>query len=849
MNFFKKIKPFKKKIIIRFLLASTFIGMLFISLVLGAYLNKTGNTVLLKQLVVKLSVGDFSFFSNHSNADDTEIQNFNIIIKDKNYKKLQYYRNKAVVQEHITDDLQKKIPAIIEYNGQEYKVDIAITGLVDQHVQNPSKYSLSVKVKGGKTIMGMKKFAILIPLARGYLTDWLATKLLEPQGVVGIRTDFINVTINGNNNGIYYLEERFDKRLIENNKKKEGIIFKIENSEINAYGLKKIKNNKTLLSQYVLLNQLWYSFLNCEISVNKLFDINKIASFYVVSDIVNMKHAISLDNIRFYFNPLTNLIEPIGREWEELKNEDKSITCMFIDRPNPNVSYHEKLCEDLILRKVYDNFIFKEEYIKQADVLTKPKYVDSVLNTHKTEMEILLKKLHNQNPFYNVPYEVLHRNQKTLRDKLYDPNVFIKAFYKNNDDNNITLLVENKISLPIEIHYYTYKGKYIYNKERTILKSDFKTDNKYQEIILPKYANDTIPFNIEEVELYYSILGLNDIRKTIVYPKEMDKHDYAELSITQAKANCKDFSFIKTDTINKTISFISDKCIINKDLIIPKGYIVYANAGCTIDLTNNAKIISYSALKFIGTNEKPLIIRSSDKTGQGIVVFSAKNLSEINYVKFYDLSNPDEKNWSLTGAVTFYESKVNINNCVFEKNLKGDDYLNIIRTNFSMQNSKFIKTNADAFDGDFIEGAIKNVQFIDVGNDAIDVSGSTINIENITITNPADKGISAGENSNLTCNNVIVQGGEIAIVSKDNSKLRINKLDIKDCKLAYCAFQKKAEFGPASITITNSIINNVKNIHLIEINSELFIGNKEIREKKENVKDLLYGAEFGKASK
>jgi len=91
MNFFKKIKQlkiFKKKIITRILFVGIFIGSLFISLVLGAYLNKTGNTVLLKRLVVKLSIGDFSFFSNHSSADNTEIQNFEIIIKEKNYNKL-----------------------------------------------------------------------------------------------------------------------------------------------------------------------------------------------------------------------------------------------------------------------------------------------------------------------------------------------------------------------------------------------------------------------------------------------------------------------------------------------------------------------------------------------------------------------------------------------------------------------------------------------------------------------------------------------------------------------------------------------------------------------------------------
>ena len=54
-------------------------------------------------------------------------------------------------------------------------------------------------------------------------------------------------------------------------------------------------------------------------------------------------------------------------------------------------------------------------------------------------------------------------------------------------------------------------------------------------------------------------------------------------------------------------------------------------------------------------------------------------------------------------------------------------------------------TKSDAFDGDFVEGIVKDSNFINLGNDAIDVSGSDIKITNVTINKAGDKGLSAGD--------------------------------------------------------------------------------------------------------
>ena len=93
-------------------------------------------------------------------------------------------------------------------------------------------------------------------------------------------------------------------------------------------------------------------------------------------------------------------------------------------------------------------------------------------------------------------------------------------------------------------------------------------------------------------------------------------------------------------------------------------------------------------------------------------------------------------------------------NTKFYNNRIGDDYINIIRSNFHIENSHFEETNSDSIDIDFSKGSIINSKFLMSKNDAIDFSGSNVNIENIYIFGSGDKGISVGEGSILRAKNI-----------------------------------------------------------------------------------------------
>jgi len=99
------------------------------------------------------------------------------------------------------------------------------------------------------------------------------------------------------------------------------------------------------------------------------------------------------------------------------------------------------------------------------------------------------------------------------------------------------------------------------------------------------------------------------------------------------------------------------------------------------------------------------------------------------------------------------------------------------------------------------------------------------------------------------CQGINISGGEIAVVSKDNSVIEIDGIIINSSRLAYCAFQKKSEYGHGEIVAKNSKIINVQEEYLIEKGSTLTYNGKFIEGKSEKVNEMLYGVEYGKSSK
>ena len=211
-----------------------------------------------------------------------------------------------------------------------------------------------------------------------------------------------------------------------------------------------------------------------------------------------------------------------------------------------------------------------------------------------------------------------------------------------------------------------------------------------------------------------------------------------------------------------------------------------------------------------------------DNSGGGLAVMNAENKSNLRHTIFRGLSTPESEGWKLTGAVTFYESDIQIENCQFIEN-NSEDSLHVLRSTVWLYNTHFKDAYSDAFDGDFINGQIINSTFQNAGNDAIDISGSRLSIKGVQINRTGDKGVSAGENSRVSINKLEVKQAKIAIASKDMSNVLAKNISIEDSKVGFAAYQKKSEFGPAKINVAQLSHNTSSNPFVLETGSTLLV--------------------------
>ncbi len=787
-----------------------------------------------------------------------EPERITIDIKFKDFQKILAKREKVISDGILIASPLDYVDGKIRHKDKTLKVKLRLKGDWRYHLQH-DKWSYRIIIKGDNALFGMKQFSIQHPEERNWLSEWFYHQVLKGEGIISLRYDFINVTINGKDLGIYAFEEHFEKRLIEHNKNCEGPIIKFNenihwadrlaylplgtqsptrlqqahSSDIDAFKTNTIMQNPTLYRQFIIAKDLLESFRRGELPTEKVFDVDKLASFLALTEVMGGTHGLIWHNLRFYYNPISSKLEPIGF--------DANAGGRWTDNT-----------EDLIrhkawwyYRNIMDSRIFYEKYIQALARVTEKSYLDNQFEHLEKDLQRNLYIIQSEFPWYRFPKEVFYKNQEYIK-KMLNPVKVLHAYFRRYSEGKIELNVGNIQVMPVEVLGVSLNGTDIKPAEEIILQEksvgspvEFRTVS----FDLPEGTKWTDNM-VSDLKVKYRLLGMDNAREVSVFSWQHLSENFIENDFIRQSPNVDKFKFLLVDAPNKTIFIKPGKWDIHRDLIIPEGFFVVGGEGVQLCLHNSSKILSYSPLLLTGSEEQPVLINSPDSTGQGIAVFEADNKSVLKHVIFSNLSNPSKGGWELTGAVTFYKSLVEISHCYF-KNVRSEDALNIVNTTFRIENSFFENSHSDAFDSDFSRGDIYNSSFVKSGGDAIDVSGSIVKMNNIYVNVASDKGLSVGEQSVVMANNFHVTNSFIGIASKDLSEIELLGHKLSRCKIGFAVYKKKPEYGPASIRAKGWNMEKVKTPYLVEKGSSLYIDEKAIESYREKVWEYLYGQKTG----
>lgn len=789
---------------------------------------------------------------NYINGLTSNPERIVIDIKNNDFQKLAYKREMALANGLLVTSEDDYVPAKIHYNDQTIDVKLRLKGDASDHFKG-NKWSFRIKTKGDDTLFGMKVFSIQDPVTRDYVGEWLFHTILKNNGIVALRYNFIDVTINGKHNGIYAIEEHFDKRLIEHNEYREGSIIRFNenlawlytlregndanehpyiSSEIDAFQTSNIIDDPNKFEEYTKAKDLLESFRNGKLKTSDVFDVDKLAKYIAITDMMGAPDGFNWADCRFYYNPITSKLEPIGYD----ANAGVVLNQLRFE------SDHNRP----FVQMIFQDPIFLKMYVKELERFSQSSYLDNLFIELHDDLQSNISILHKDVPYYHFSKDAYYKNQKFIQNKLNPIKGLHGYFYNNITNGTIILEVGNIQAMPIEVLNVAYQGTEIFEpkNEMNILYGKVLSEPvQYEriEFVLPEGFTWSDQY-ISDLKLNYRILGHSRLRNESVFPWSHLSDDFLENDFIRQNPNVGQFDFLAVDEDSKMIVIRPGSWVLNNSLIIPSGYtVMYSGAAPThLDIRNNATILSYSPLQLFGSEEHPLTITSSDSTGQGIAVLNAGNGSILKWVTISNLSAPSKNGWKLTGAVTFYESPIVIENCYLSDNKAGDDLLNIVRSEFEISNSLFKNSLSDALDVDFGKGIISHSVFIGSGNDAMDFSGSVVNVTGVTVNGTGDKAVSCGEASKINIDQVKFKDCNIAIASKDQSVLNVDGVTISACNVGFTAYQKKSEFGPASILAYSVDMLDVATPHIIEFDSSLWIDDKEIADKQKDVYARLY---------
>ena len=822
----------------------------------------------------------FYIFSGKQKAyfDDIKIEVFpyapenkltkrlNLYIPEKSKLKLDKYIGRALQSEIIASKNKKYVKAFVIQNGDTAKVKMKLKGDWTDHLRS-GKTSYRIKMGGNNAYYGLKSFSIQHPKTRNNVHEWIIHQMAENVDLLTTEYDFINLSINGFDYGVYALEEHFDKQLIENRKRREGPILKFDESGAWAFNYKKGKYKNWALLPYFQSSiisvfkegrtldggrleknfeegrDILQRFKEGNISVETAFDIDLLAKFYVMNEMSSHNHAMAWHNRRFYFNPISQKLEPILFD--------------VIPHAKTNEFYNnfEKrlLGGPASIEGVFDNYIllnrpFKEKYLHYLDVMTQQAYLDSIFSIIQPELDGYIAALQAEDESYTFDKTEYYRNAEFLRGRIstldsiweafiqkpvnahdwvqssvYHPaidsffvkEISINAYVKTIDSSRFELEMSNFHINDISVLGYEsddIMDSIIYFTEPIQLSAFVSTAQSAKAVV--DYRPNKIVLQVSNVP------GKKISKSVIPWAKPGGNKTTREILENGFKKNSNYYS-IK----NNKIQF-KGNIKINQLIYIPKEYEVEVLPGTSIQFENGGGLIFNNNLTAIGTPVKPIVFFCEDGTSQGVTVLNAPNGVEIVHAKFTGLSNLNYGKWELTGALNIYESSTLLSHVIINNN-NSEDALNIIRSTFKIDHLKIENTTSDGFDADFCDGIITDSEFNHTGNDCIDFSGSEVAISNIKIVQSGDKGISGGERSTLIIDNIDIDGAITGVASKDQSSITGGHVNVKNAEYGFAAFQKKGEYAPATIVLTESSWTEVQVLKLIDKGSSITLNGSE----------------------
>lgn len=761
------------------------------------------------------------------------------------------------------------VPGSVRYNnGESMKVELRLKGDWTDHLEG-DKWSFRVHIKDDEgALLGMTRFSLQAPETRNFAYEWAYHQHLMQEGILTTRYHFVNVVQNGEYKGIYAVEESFSTELLESQGRREGVIIRFdedfmwnniarfkksdlydatsrafgiflltqdeESSEIIPFRGSRVAKNDILATEAETAIELLNGLRNGTLSHDQVLDEELWGKYYAITDFWGAGHGAAWHNLRFYYNPVTGLLEPVAFDGEVLNDPfsaDETLAQYFERSPfflAPNI---------------------QRIYLQTLEEMLQPEYIQTLKDDFGAELqgytERILAEYQGDYPDFvglELPWERLEQRSKMLRVNL-DPYQPLRGNYAISEDAGQYFLeidLVNLMVLPISIEYIAVGDEQISVRQEQCQTESCqeKTTVDADKVVLFSARQNgfnpisfRIPISSTNAERWAgaevtAIVRFFGSTRTFFVPLY---NNYVPVGIASGVKPTASLEEVLAahpfllDTGEGELIVEPGEWDVEGDLIIPPGYSLSIYDGTTLRFGLGNVLLTEGALNIYGAETAPVRLTAQETTWGGAVILGAPEESHWDYAIVDKTAGIARNGWILTGGITFYESPLQLMHSVFRDN-QTEDALNIIRADFSFDGIEFANVPSDAFDGDFVSGTVINSSFHDIAGDAIDVSGSNITVQDSFLVRIGDKAVSAGEKSIVDVQNLTIKDIAIGIASKDLSEVTANACTIDGARVVgLTAYIKKDQYGPASINAANISLTNTETEAICQLGSQVIL--------------------------
>ncbi|MCP5094101.1 MAG: hypothetical protein GY943_00960 [Chloroflexi bacterium] len=383
-----------------------------------------------------------------------------------NYTDLLAQREEALATGVFIAGESDFVNADVSLEGEQVPVRLRLQQGTAMHLGEDEKWNLDVRTRADTMLRGMSRFYLIDPADNQWLQEWAFLATVRREGLLAGRYQFVRLIVNGDDRGIYALQEGFAPPLLAANGRSPGVIVEFDAESlwrtvrrfggdvdaaiadpitnlgasdfqffaIDTFQETSVADDATLSAQQAAAEDLLRGLQSGTLPATAVFDVTQYGRFLALVDLWGTTGTTALTNLRYYYDPEQGRLQPIA--FNGHAETGRISPAMTYYDPQLQLAYAQAIAH-------YSDPAFLAE-------------LEAALDEEWQLLQTAVATEVSQSP----PWERLAAQQTILRNSLNPPQPVLAYFdpVVPTAANTQPIYVANPLNLPVEIVGFDVDG-------------------------------------------------------------------------------------------------------------------------------------------------------------------------------------------------------------------------------------------------------------------------------------------------------------------------------------------------------------------------------------------------------